>query len=148
MMCRHSIEELQVPQLINFSARRFQEQMRKISERLGIKDSYRPVLGQLAHKDGVTQLQLAQAARLTAPTISVTVQRMEADGLVERRHDEHDLRQIRVYLTEKGKALDRQARGYLGMMDQKMMRGITEEEIELMRPILVRMLKNLLEDET
>ena len=63
----------------------------------------RRILFTLAHDDGLTQLQLVKLTHLTAPSVSAALVKLENDDLVKRVTDTKDLRQIRVYLTEKGR---------------------------------------------
>jgi DNA-binding MarR family transcriptional regulator len=60
-------------------------------------------LGVLAHHDGRSQRELAQAMHVAPPTLSRMLRSMEAAGLVERRSDQADQRRTRVYLTEGGR---------------------------------------------
>ena len=48
---------------------------------------------------------LAEAVAVTAPTASRLVDRLVRKGLVRRRADRHDRRQVRIALTEAGRAL-------------------------------------------
>jgi DNA-binding MarR family transcriptional regulator len=48
---------------------------------------------------------LAEAVAVTSPTASRLVDRLVRKGLVRRRGDPHDRRQVRVALTETGQAL-------------------------------------------
>jgi len=69
--------------------------------------SSRLLLMALSRQDNVTQLELVRATHLKAPTVSVSLQRMEKDGIVVRKADPSDLRATRVSLTKKGRELDR-----------------------------------------
>lgn len=89
-------------ELIRDIARLYSKKVRSEAEKIGIKNAYRLLLSQLYIKDGGTQLSLAEKTGLKAPTISVTLRKMEKDGLVNRTADDKDLRKTRVYLTEKG----------------------------------------------
>jgi DNA-binding MarR family transcriptional regulator len=55
--------------------------------------------------DGLTVGELAAYCRSTEPTTSNLIARMEAKGLLERRHGVEDRRQVRIHLTRKAKAL-------------------------------------------
>lgn len=55
--------------------------------------------------EGISQRELAEALRVTPPTVSVMLQKMEQSGLVERRTDESDQRVTRIRITEKGRKL-------------------------------------------
>ena len=61
------------------------------------------VLASLAGSDGESIGTLAQLALTKQPTLSKVVQRMEADGLVERTDARADRRQTVVHLTRKGR---------------------------------------------
>ncbi len=63
----------------------------------------------LASNDGVSQTDLADLLRVSRPTITVMLQKMEASGLVERRPDEVDQRKIRIYLTDEGRKRARES---------------------------------------
>lgn len=56
----------------------------------------------LGHNDGVSQRDLAEILRVSRPTVTVMLQKMEKAGLVERRVDETDQRYTRIYLTDEG----------------------------------------------
>lgn len=56
----------------------------------------------LGHNDGVSQRDLAEILRVSRPTVTVMVQKMEKAGLVERRVDMADQRYTRIYLTDEG----------------------------------------------
>lgn len=89
--------------LINEIARLYKLRVRIEAENLGVKNAYRALLSTLYIKDGGTQLSLAEKTGMKAPTISITLRKMEKEGLVDRIVDESDLRKTHVYLTEKGK---------------------------------------------
>jgi MarR family transcriptional regulator, organic hydroperoxide resistance regulator len=50
-----------------------------------------------------------QCAHSLGPTLSPMLKRLEASGLVARTRDPHDERQLRIDLTDKGRALREQA---------------------------------------
>ncbi|NMG27776.1 MarR family winged helix-turn-helix transcriptional regulator [Aromatoleum evansii] len=63
------------------------------------------VIASLAGSDGESIGTLAQLALTKQPTLSKVVQRMEAEGLVERNGARRDRRQTLVRLTRKGREL-------------------------------------------
>ncbi len=133
------------PMLVNEIARLFQARMR-IYDKGGVmsQDSARLIMRALAHRDGCSQLELVRQTHLKAPTVSVTLRRMEENGLVERRQNELDMRAVRVYLTEKGKTHNRQVREHLNEVDEELMKGFDEKEIEELRRMLEKMRDNIL----
>jgi len=63
----------------------------------------------LWEQDGPTVKELGEKLFLDSGTITPLVKRLEARGLVMRRRDKDDERQVRVLLTAEGKALREQA---------------------------------------
>ncbi len=97
----------------------------------------------LHHHPGMTQRELAQALHVAAPTLSVSVRRMEAAGLVERRPDPSDARCQRLYLTAEGEAMDRRcAQGREFLMDA-LYEDFSEEDMRLLGNLLARMTAQL-----
>ena len=63
----------------------------------------------LWEKDDLTVKALGDKLFLDSGTITPLVKRLEARGLVERRRDEDDERQVRIRLTAEGRALKAKA---------------------------------------
>lgn len=59
----------------------------------------------LWEKDDLTVKALGDKLFLDSGTITPLIKRLEARGLVERRRDEDDERQVRIRLTAEGRAL-------------------------------------------
>lgn len=108
--------------------------------------SGRLLLIELAKKDGRTQLDLVHATHLKAPTISVALQKLEKDGYVSRRPDEYDLRATRVFLTEKGRALDNKLRKRIHEEESEAMKNLTDSESETLMRLLNKIKNNLIDD--
>jgi len=72
--------------------------------------------------------EVANGLGLTAPTVSVSVRRLEAAGLLERRPDPQDGRAIQLFLTAQGQALHSQARAFRRAKMQRLLAGLTAEE--------------------
>ncbi len=104
----------------------------------------RLVVSFLAISDGVTQLDLVKATHMKAPTISVILKRLEDEGLVERKRDTDDLRILRVYLTKKGREIDRLNIERLKATDAAALDGISDEEKEELMRLLLKIRDNLL----
>ncbi|MCR5352814.1 MAG: MarR family transcriptional regulator [Clostridiales bacterium] len=98
------------------------------AENLGIKNAYRTLLTQLYVKDGGTQLDLAEKTGMKAPTVSITLRKMEKDGLVDRVVDEKDLRKTHVYLTDKGKKTTEDLKAAIDRINEGFVKGLSDEE--------------------
>jgi len=91
-------------------------------------------LRELARNDGITQRDLAEQLKVTRPTVTVMLQKMEKSGLIERRSDERDQRYTRIYLTEAGATLHREMRRMLDEMVAEVIGPLSEkDQAELVR---------------
>lgn len=63
----------------------------------------------LWEKDDITVKTLGERLFLDSGTITPLVKRLEARGLVSRQRDKADERQVRIVLTEAGRALEAKA---------------------------------------
>lgn len=146
-ICR-KIEENPV-MILNSIARLFDAKARAsgvFSEAL--PHSSRRLLRILARRDGVSQIELVDMTHLSKPTVSLALKRMEETGLVKRECDDKDARISKVYLTEKGKAIDEQNFNTLQEIDRFVMRGLSKDEIKQVTEILLKMRENLLSEDT
>ena len=134
--------------LLNEVSRLF---LRVVKQRSGEEDkrptreqmSARLMLMHLSRNDGATQSELARVTRMKAPTISVALRNMEAEGLVERVADGDDGRVTHVYITEKGRRVDGENLARFQQVDSIMMEGISEPEADALVATLLKMRANL-----
>jgi MarR family transcriptional regulator for hemolysin len=108
--------------------------------------SARCILRLLVRGDGIRQNEIAQALHLSAPSVSATLRRMESEDLICRRMYEGDSRAVRVFLTDKGREYDDEARAMLRHLDAILMEGFDESETEQLSSMLCRMRENLLKN--
>lgn len=83
-------------------------QRRLMSKLLANEDTHPAQAGclhVLAHRDGLSQTELADKLHISRPTASTMLQKMEASGVIERRPDAQDHRLLRIFITEAGKEL-------------------------------------------
>lgn len=80
--------------------------------------------------------EIAEGLGLTAPTVSVTVSKMEQAGLLERRPNPADARALQIHLTEKGSALQEQAYQFRLEKMSRLLDGLQEEEANQMLELL------------
>ena len=117
-------------ELIKDISRLYTLRVRIEAENLGIKNAYRALLTQLYIKDGGTQLSLAEKTGMKAPTISITLRKMEKEGLVNRIVDESDLRKTHVFLTEKGKQTTEALNRSIDKINDDFVKGLSADEKE------------------
>ena len=138
-------EALTVIMLINETSKLFFDRMRSESEQIGIRRGYHPFLYHLSRRDDLTQLDLTCLTRLKAPTVSVTLRKMEAEGLVRRETDPADQRQTRVSLTDSGRVMDSRLRRKLEETEALFTGGIAPETLEELRQGLLALRRNILD---
>ena len=107
----------------------------------------RLILAFLAIGDGTTQLELVKATHLTAPTVSLILKKMESEGIVHREPDPIDMRAVRVYLTDAGRALDANNIALIKAVDARGLKGLSDNEIDILMSLLTKIRNNLLENE-
>ncbi len=110
---------------------------------LGLHVGQEMFLLRLCQEDGQTQSQLAGCMCVEPPTLSKMVQRMEVAGLVERRQDSEDARVSRVYLTERGRALEQPVLAIWRDLEKCTLSGLTETEQMLLRRLLLQIQTNI-----
>ena len=131
----------------NEIARLFRNKMREteVNEGIMTQPGAHLVLSVLAINDGINQLELVKRTHLRAPTVSVILQKMESEGIVERRKDDpNDKRAVLVYLSEYGRDLDRSHIERIKKLDAVAMEGLNDEEKALLMKILPKIRDNLL----
>ncbi len=88
------------------------------------------VLSILAEEEGISLSKLGNRLYFDNPTITGVVDRMERDGLLERRRILDDRRVINVFLTGKGKKLIRTVEKIATEVNDEAMRDFTKPERE------------------
>ena len=120
--------------------------MRSDSEKLGYNQTYRLIIFYLTHKnDGATQAEIVEYSKLSKPTISLTLQKMESEGLIYRKQDDVDLRNVRVFLTEEGRKTEKVFLQIGEDVENKVFSVLNEEEKEELNKILDKLLINIKE---
>ncbi|MBU5484688.1 MarR family transcriptional regulator [Clostridium sp. MSJ-11] len=94
-------------------------------------------------KDGQSQKELSDKLNIKPATITMMLKRMEKFDLVERKVDSEDQRVTRVYLTEQGKKLCKEAIQVIKIINGECFSNFTEEEKILLRRLLMQMRDNL-----
>ena len=132
--------------LINDISKLFQARLQDQNEKQNLKNTSQVLLRVIAQEDGLSQLEIANRINLAPPTVSITLQKMEKDGFIVREPDPKDLRQVKVHATEAGLAMDDTVMHASKAIEKNILKGITQEELDVMYPILLKMKENILED--
>jgi DNA-binding MarR family transcriptional regulator len=110
---------------------------------LSLRAGQEMMLLQLLADDGISQSQLVERLCVEPPTVTKMIQRMEEQGFVERSPDANDARVMRVYVTERGRAMHVAMEQCWMDVDRRATHGMTPEERALLRRLLIQMRDNL-----
>jgi len=101
------------------------------------------VLARLEREPGITQSRLAALTDVEPITIGRLVDRLEANGLIERHADRDDRRIWRLTLTRKSAAILRQIAAFRRELHADMAQGLDEASLGTLVACLQRMRANL-----
>jgi|TARA_B100000035_G_C20988772_1_gene549164 DNA-binding MarR family transcriptional regulator len=101
-----------------------------------VTSSQATVLSTLGDRDGQSLSDIGKNVYLDKPAITGLADRMENDGLVERRRTSTDRRVIQLFLTVKGRKLFNQIKKIIIDIDQQLVKGLTEQEINTLHEVM------------
>ncbi len=143
---REAVPDDRLAHLIRDVAR---AQMRALQLRLaehGVSFGHWTFLRILWLKDGLTQRELSELAGVMEPTTFAAVKAMEQMGLVERRQLAGNRKNMHVFLTRAGRALEKKLVPLAEEVNHVSVAGSTEAQLQAMRQFLLLMLENLAAD--
>jgi DNA-binding MarR family transcriptional regulator len=109
----------------------------------GVTLSQWKILLQLWRREGRSQVELQEQLGLERATITGLVQRMTLQGWVQCSADPHDRRVQRVFLTERGRALESITTSLVEEVNNRALEGFSADEREFFTRLLVRALCNV-----
>ena len=98
--------------------------------------------------DGITQRALSREAGMMEPTTFAALKAMEKRGYIVRRQLADNRRNVHVFLTPKGRALERKLVPLALECNAIAVRGVPVQEVAITRSTLLSMLRNLAQEET
>jgi DNA-binding MarR family transcriptional regulator len=143
---REAVPDDRLAHLIRDVAR---AQMRALQLRLaehGVSFGHWTFLRILWLKDGLTQRELSELAGVMEPTTFAAVKAMEGMGLIERRQLAGNRKNMHVFLTRAGRALEKKLVPLAEEVNHISVAGSTEAQVQAMRQFLLLMLENLAAD--
>jgi len=108
-------------------------------ERIGLHRGQGFALVHLWHNDGVAQNEISKAMHIRPASVTNMLKRMERDGWIERRRDTADQRVVRVFITDKAKAVREQARNTFQEMEEEITAIYTPEEMQTLQALLMKL---------
>jgi DNA-binding MarR family transcriptional regulator len=131
---------------LRFMSKIFKHAVKEECAKKGIKATFSNVIMCVACcEDGVSQNDICEYSHLAKPTISLTLKEMEALGYITREQSSEDNRKTIVKLTDLGKEIDIQIRECFHLVEERMIKNISNDDLEYFNNILEAMRKNLQE---
>jgi MarR family transcriptional regulator, organic hydroperoxide resistance regulator len=98
-------------------------------------------------EDGFTQKEMSDQAGVMESTTFAAIKAMEAKGYIERRKHPSNQKNIHIYLTSKGRALERQLVPLAEHMNAVATRSVSKDHLVVVRKTLLKIIENLAFDE-
>lgn len=108
----------------------------------GVTISQWTILAVLWKHEGIAQVEIQQHLAIEGSTVTGIIQRMIREGLIQRKVDPEDRRVQRVYLTDKGRALEEKLVIEAMTVNQQALQGLSEDEQAFFMRLLKRSLSN------
>ena len=105
------------------------------------------LLFSLFEEDDCIIRDLAARTKLSFPTLTVMLRKMEHSGLVRSARDPEDGRAVRIRLTPLGRSIETRCRRVLARLNAVLESGLTRGEVARTKKALARMIGNMKLDE-
>lgn len=122
---------------------RHRQVMKRFFSECGMFNGHPFMLLLIRHRAGITPAEIAREMEITPASVTVSLKRMEAAGLLRRETDAADRRVVHLSLTDAGVALDDRCRAGKEFAAEATFRGFTAEEMAVLDGFLDRMYRNL-----
>jgi DNA-binding MarR family transcriptional regulator len=100
----------------------------------------------LGKYEGISQIELCQLMEIKPSTMARLIDRLEANGFVEREKNSKDRRTIKLELTEEGKKMREKILPEGIAFSETITKNITEEELKVFLKVLQTMGQNVSEN--
>lgn len=101
------------------------------------------VLRVLWEQEGLSQVDLAERMRVEKASLTSVLDAMERRKLIARSRNSDDRRKVSINLTSYGRGLKAQLLPYGASINRKATRGMSAAEVDHLRGLLARVIRNL-----
>src|SRR5438876_6561151 len=101
------------------------------------------ILQSLAEHEGEQQRQLAERLCVEGPTMTRHLDKLEAEGLIQRRPDPSDRPGTHAYATDLARARLQALRAVMDRSERDMLQGLSDEQIDALEELLARVRENM-----
>lgn len=100
-------------------------------------------LRELWEADGLTQRELSERVGRQGPTTVAALRMLERSGYAVVKRDAHDRRKSRVFLTAKGRKIERTAMPAVAEVERAVLDGLSDEDLAAFRRIIAHVQTNI-----
>ncbi len=115
----------------------------EVTRQFGVAPRYFGLISLIASNPGMPQNRLAEAIHLVPSSLVPILDRLETDGLVERRASAGDRRQNSVWLTAQGKKVIARLKPLVCDHEEQLLAGFSRQERKQLLELLKRVDRNL-----
>ena len=101
------------------------------------------ILDYLKEHDGSNQKEIAAACFLEAGSLTTIRNKMEENGLIERRTLNGNRRSFHIFMTEEGKEKQKLVDAAFSQIESRALAGVSEEELERFMTVYEKIYSNL-----
>lgn len=125
--------------LIGDVHRQFGHQIRELEKKCGLGPCSGSILMELSKNDSLTQVELVERIHMRPSSISVALQKMEQDGLIERKVKDDDQRCSIVCITDKGINIHNEMKKTIFTMDNNYTKQLNQDDLEKVKKVLIEL---------
>lgn len=109
----------------------------------GVFRAQHHLLMYLSNHEGCSQTEMAQAEKITTPSVTVSLKKLEKGGYIEKAVDGTDNRYHKVVLTPKGAEIVKQSHEIFDQINEQLFSGFSLEELSAFTDFIHRMRENI-----
>ena len=140
---KNGVPDDRIAHLIKDATRALVRSLQNELKKYGVPFSQWAILRVLWTQDGLSQRELSSMAGIMESTTANVVRQMENKGYILRRYLGKNKRKRHVFLTLKGRKLEKKLVPLAEEVNKKARKNIAQEEIKLLRNCLLTMIENL-----
>jgi DNA-binding MarR family transcriptional regulator len=144
---REEVPNDRMAHLMRDASRATVRALQKRLEAHGVAMGHWPFLRILWEKDGLNQKELSERAGVMAPTTFAAIKGMEEAKYIVRRKNPENQKNVYIYLTAKGRALERKLIPLAIEVNEIALKGLPLNVVAMLRKGLLMVIENLAEDE-
>jgi DNA-binding MarR family transcriptional regulator len=143
---RDVVPDDRLAHLVKDAMRAFDRSLQSRLAAHGVPLGHWAFLRVLWRTDGLTQRELSREAGVMEPTTFAALQAMASRGYVVRRQLAGNRRKVHVFLTAKGRSLERKLVPLAKDVNRRAVAGVRAREVAATRRTLLAVLENLARD--